>query len=342
VVLDSGSGNCTLTAAAACQKLTCTGYTGTLAFGAYTLTNAGTAPDVTLASGMTVTGTTGGIALNAAATITCATKSIPTLTLGVSGTVTLGDDHLAGTLMITAVAVTLSGAHDISCGTLQIYTTVSARTVKFVAGRKLTVSTAMLLMSGPGTLSIQSATGSASTYFSYTGADATTLRVCGVAFQDVDFYTYSTNVRNLDNWCGTTSGTGMLGITNRTSVDLATAAQAGNILSGTTISGVAGTFVESDRNTDPGEAYVLTGHNYKILNAAKTASYSPSADYPAVGDVRDGVTFDTGARAGNLTLPAVGNVADGVTYGTNGTELEGTLAAGGGAVDFPDAMTIGA
>jgi hypothetical protein len=63
------------------------------------------------------------------------------------------------------------------------------------------------------------------------------------------------------------------GIINRTSADFATAAQAASILSGTTISGVAGSFVESDRNTDPGEANVKDGTAYRILNANKTGSY---------------------------------------------------------------------
>ena len=54
------------------------------------------------------------------------------------------------------------------------------------------------------------------------------------------------------------------------------------------------------------------------------------ADYPAVGKVRDGTTFDAAALTGNLVLPAITDVATGVLYGTLGTELEGTLAAGGG------------
>lgn len=47
-------------------------------------------------------------------------------------------------------------------------------------------------------------------------------------------------------------------------------------------------------------------------------------DYPSEDDVRATVTYDI--YTGNMTLPAVGNVRDGVTYGTDGTELEGTLA----------------
>ena len=48
-------------------------------------------------------------------------------------------------------------------------------------------------------------------------------------------------------------------------------------------------------------------------------------DYPSEDDVRFGVDYDTANYTGNMTLPAVGNVRDGVTYGTDGTEFEGTL-----------------
>lgn len=63
------------------------------------------------------------------------------------------------------------------------------------------------------------------------------------------------------------------GILNRTSADFATSSDAGNITSGTTISGIAGTFDESARNTDPGEANVKDGTTYKIQNVSKEGSY---------------------------------------------------------------------
>lgn len=55
-----------------------------------------------------------------------------------------------------------------------------------------------------------------------------------------------------------------------------------------------------------------------------------AADYPSEDDVRDGVSFDTGAQIGNMTLPAITDVASGVQYGTSGTEFTGTLAGGSG------------
>jgi len=51
---------------------------------------------------------------------------------------------------------------------------------------------------------------------------------------------------------------------------------AANTLSTDSVDGVQGTFVESDRNTDPGEENVKTGTGYKILNVSKNGSYSAS------------------------------------------------------------------
>lgn len=50
-----------------------------------------------------------------------------------------------------------------------------------------------------------------------------------------------------------------------------------------------------------------------------------SCDYPDAGDVRDGVSYDSGNLVGTLTLPDEGDVRSGVDYGAAGTEFEGTL-----------------
>lgn len=88
---------------------------------------------------------------------------------------------------------------------------------------------------------------------------------------------------------------------------------------------------EASRNTDPGAAYVLTGHNYTIAGAAKTASYSP--DFPAVGNVLS--TDTVNGLAGTLTLPAAGYVLTSAwggpaAYGVggNGSTPTATLTAG--------------
>jgi hypothetical protein len=58
------------------------------------------------------------------------------------------------------------------------------------------------------------------------------------------------------------------------------------------------------------------------------ASAATEADYPDVGDVRDGVTYGDDSYEGTLELPGVADVRDGVTYGSGGTEYEGTYVAG--------------
>lgn len=76
-----------------------------------------------------------------------------------------------------------------------------------------------------------------------------------------------------------------------------------------------------------------------------------AADYPAEGDVRDGVSYGTGTYAGTLELPAVGDVRDGTEFGAAGTEYEGTLVLpsesdvrlgvdyGAGGTEFEGTMT---
>lgn len=49
-----------------------------------------------------------------------------------------------------------------------------------------------------------------------------------------------------------------------------------NVVSPETMNRDTGTFVEADRNTDPGESNVKTGTSYKILNVTKNGSYSAS------------------------------------------------------------------
>jgi hypothetical protein len=69
------------------------------------------------------------------------------------------------------------------------------------------------------------------------------------------------------------------------------------------------------------------------VGAERTLSTgSSSPDYPAEGDVRDGVAYDGGGLTGTLELPAEADVKLGVGYGDGGTEFTGTLAGGGGSV----------
>lgn len=82
---------------------------------------------------------------------------------------------------------------------------------------------------------------------------------------------------------------------------------------------------EASRNTDPGEAYVLTGHDYTILGAAKTASYSP--DFPDVGNVLTTDTVNGSAGTFNATNLSVGNVIQDVAFGVGLTGTGANLLA---------------
>ena len=65
----------------------------------------------------------------------------------------------------------------------------------------------------------------------------------------------------------------------------------------------SGTYAtEASRNVDPGEAYVLTGHDYTILGAAKTASYN--ATNLSVGNVIQDVAFGVGLTGTGANLLA--------------------------------------
>lgn len=89
-------------------------------------------------------------------------------------------------------------------------------------------------------------------------------------------------------------------------------AQAANIIPGTTFGsyGPIGSFDEEARNTDPGEANVIAGNNYKILNVSKTAAFN-LASY----------------ESGRNTDPGVSNVVAGVTYKIANVSKTGTLAS---------------
>lgn len=234
----SGAITVTLTALGACTTLTCTGYTGTLAFGIYLLTVAG---NVTLDSGMTVTGTTGGIKVSAAATVAGGgLASFPAVlelsgtgakTVTASGTtwgtfkttsgaqtVTLGA-ALAATIFDMSLnfeTTTFAGAYDITAGTFY-WGYPAAISLVIPAGQTVTVSTAMQLIAPPNRVNTL-ASGTASSTFAlvYNGA-AADCEVANMTFTDVAYS--GATVTGLDNWYGGTL-TRTSGITNRTSADI--------------------------------------------------------------------------------------------------------------------------
>lgn len=86
---------------------------------------------------------------------------------------------------------------------------------------------------------------------------------------------------------------------------------------------LVGTFKE------PGVGNVLSGVQYGAGDTEFTGTLA-AADYPVIGDVEKGVTYDSGAKVGTFKEPGVANVLLGVQYGAGDTEFTGELVAGGG------------
>lgn len=236
----SGAITVTLSAAAACAILDCTGFTGTLAFGIYSLTATG---NVTLPAGMSATSSaaTNGITCNTANTITGGIAAFaPQLVISGSGTYTLDGNGtpwtkvsvssvaktitLASALAVTDLiisptgSVTFGGAYDITATNLYVGSSANW-TLTLVAGQTLTVGT-ILKMYGAGSsgtsasavVTVVSSTASSDAYLHFNGA-ASACVVCGVVFTDVNC------AHAIDNWYGGTL-TRTTGITNRTSADI--------------------------------------------------------------------------------------------------------------------------
>ncbi len=184
---------------------------------------------------------------------------------GYGDTVTLTSNlTCSGTLSITALTShAFSGAYNISCATLTVSASGNS-SLTLAAGQILTVSTYLYLGGAPGTAvqTIKSGTASSATNLVYQGT-AANCEVFAMTFTDVDA---STSAQGIDNWQGGTL-TRCTNITNRTTADFATAAQAAKIIEGTTISLIAGTYHEAT------EAEVQSGVNFGALSAL-TGSYA--------------------------------------------------------------------
>lgn len=222
VIFDSGyTGTITVTANAVAQSITVqAGATGTLhindTFGVGI--NGGGTKFVTLASGFTFSATgTGKLTVSTALTITSGGVSIPNFYCTTGITVTLADAFtVAGAIeLFPTTAFAFAGAYDISCATLRCHGAyATASSVSLVAGRTLTVSTAMRIVGlfHGDAFTIQSATNSSDTYLHYNGAVAD-CKVFGAKFTDINC------AHAIDNWYGGTL-TRTTGITNRTSADI--------------------------------------------------------------------------------------------------------------------------
>jgi hypothetical protein len=228
-ILNATSGNVTLSAAAACAVLDCTGYTGTLAFATYSLTATG---NVTLPSGMsaTVGNIFAGIICSTANTITGGISTFdPLLTLTGTGTYTLNSAgttwtrlgfsggaktvSLGATLTVTNLfcsaysVVTMGGTYDIAA-TNAYFGSGTSSGIVLVSGRTLTISTvwkcygaAAAAAASVSTFTLSAVTPSTSANVVFNGA-AADVTVTGCIFTDIAYS--GTNVANLDNWYGGT------------------------------------------------------------------------------------------------------------------------------------------
>jgi hypothetical protein len=85
----------------------------------------------------------------------------------------------------------------------------------------------------------------------------------------------------------------------------------------------------------PNISKVLDGTIYGS-NSEYTGNLVVNTDWPSVGDVRQGISFNGGSSTGVLSLPNVSNVTEGVVYG-NGSEFTGTLVI---LTDWPSAGDV--
>ena len=287
-----------------CKTLTCTGNTAGMTFtAAQRLTASGSVTfDDTMGSNLTGTGE---LRFGATATLTMDGLTFPG-SVSINGSITL---TLGGTLTVTGwltfmLGGSLSGAYSVTCANASF----GPGTTSLVAGQTLTITSLLsaipgLYIGGYTRPALVSATPSSKTYLAYTGA-ASSISVFGAAFTDVDFSTYSTPVTNLGNWYGGTL-TRCTGITNRTSADFATAAQAAKILDDTTISGITGTIAT------------------RTLSAANDT-------------VAEGYYAATTLSAVDADLAAANIVSGTTIFG-----VVGSASGGGGGIWMPRARTVG-
>jgi cytoskeletal protein CcmA (bactofilin family) len=258
-----------------CKTLNCTDNTAGMTFTAsQQLSVSGSVTfDNTMGANLTGTGT---LRIAAAGTLTMDGLTFPgninfsstaTITVTLPENLVIHNAGNTGTLTVQG-GIIMSGAFNITC---DIFTQNSS-TFSFISEQTLTVTTGINIATlGFGSPTLKSATASSAAFLTYQGT-AANCKIAGVTFTDVNA---SGSAQALDNWYGGTL-TRTTNIINRTTADFATAAQAASILSGTTISGIAGTFNEATRNTDPGIANVKNGTNYKIQNSALQGTMSTS------------------------------------------------------------------
>ncbi len=234
-VFDSGfTGSITVAAAAACAVITCqAGAAGTLTVNSgFTLTVSGSQ---TYVATMALAGT-GTIRSTAVSTLDFAGLTFPgTFVFAGSATYTLANNISVGIISFGSSGIVLSGAYNITADYWNC--TAASSTFTLVAGQTYTASVGInFAIAGFSSSTFKSSVASTAAYFNFAGS-AANCKIAGMIFTDIDA---SGSAQALDNWYGGTL-TRCTNITNRTSADFATAAQAAKILDDTTISGITGT-----------------------------------------------------------------------------------------------------
>jgi len=238
-IADDYSGSLTVSSTAAAKTFNCAingNYAGTLTINASIIL--AISGSITFSTTMTIAGT-GILRISAASSITTNGKQIPNLSLYYNGNITLLDAlTVAGAITQDGTAPVFVGAFNITCATL----TFCFGTITLVSGQTLTVTSTLNINKRftDAVITLKASTASSAAFFNFSGSIAN-CNIAQATFTDIDA---SGSAQGLDNWYGGTL-TRTTNITNRTGADFATAAQADSIISGTTISGVAGTYHEA-------------------------------------------------------------------------------------------------
>jgi hypothetical protein len=339
------AGNVTLTNHYLVGGSTITYTSGTITWGAYSIqlgasqTLSGTWPSTTkIDNRSTVTltidanNTIASLAMNVNGSLTLAGSydlTITTTTFAVStGVIALNrSTHNFGDIIVNAgIAGGFSGAYDVSCPSVAIR---AGGTFTFTAGQTLTVSTVFTTCGCLGaTTTVKS--GSASTAFTITFNGAL-----------ADFSIYRTTLTDVTftNACYAYYSTGLLtrtsGVTDFTSnPSFYSDPGEASVKTGTDYkydsqtNNKTGTYTGGDRWTDPGEANVRLATAYRANRTVDNKTGTCAV--PAAANVLSGVavdattgTFDEAARN---TDPGIAKVLSGTTYKIANASLTGTLS----------------
>lgn len=373
----SGSGTATLDISPTIQTLTCTGFTGTLAFGTNTITLNSTGTIFTGATTMTVTGTPQIICTDSSATSRTITPTAVTEANSISFRITAGTGILAcsgsgairnidftdGTNptgyagQITTFAVTIYGNFKASTG---MTASSSTNTFTFAAtsGTK-TINTAGVTFDRPftfngvgGTFQLASALTS--------GATRTVTLTNGTL--DLVSYTLTTGLfsSNNSNTRVLAFGTGKIVLTGTGSTVWSNATATGFSYTGTSRIEALGPATTGTRTFNPGTTATsteATALNFYITGGSDTVTFSATSRRVNILDFTGFTGTFTNSNLtvhGNYTLVAGMTVGSGTDTTTFATTASQTITTASQTLDFPvtfngvggtfqlqDALTLG-